>query len=1176
MSFNENQYRRPFSKTPSGNNVLLSAIEKAAKKSSPKSFINFTPSVTSSKGEGRILELSDDEIEQYKQGGYVVEEYSEGGLVGDPPPRNTIYVDPNDPEGVARYEAANDSLRAYNFGIDQIRLAESMMKSDKEKLKGFGFTQKIQKTKGTPYIGLMPIESYDVKYTTKDGSKRVQMEDGSLSDTYQSFGWAKWKKPVQTVEYREVVKTKPYVPNLNTDLSAWLKTQGAPASYADRKKLYEQATGQTDYKGTAEQNMGLLNLVKERGLDYKIDNLEKVPSNTSDKTAFVKSLSKMPERSEESVKDAGGGPIGGQKYSAVEIQKIVENNVETNNKDINKVVKYSKPNPNDARFIKADDEYYYYAPIGISLTDENMESIYSKYGADPSYVSSHGLYRVAKNITLEDEPANKILKKQEPKGLTRQVPKTEWKQLPNGTWHPVTRAGNKASVQEYSKGGLVGDPPPKLFNFDPTPEYVGYQGRLPVAESTRVANTYKPTQQEIKATKEYDQKVGATAQAIRNKTGVSHKEAMQQAEQVLQANSRIQPEAKAYANTKQAQERDAYVFDEGMNARDYFRYPLQFLAGRTPTQDERIQDRIRITDPRTSNLDKFMGTVGQAATLAPEALINTGVGLAFAPSNLTKLGMVADAVSPIGNPLAGVNPLKSKQLQGSPNVASSIDDVGRGLTQTPQAPKPLTREDITDKVEELTKVLDKNKDYINSEYYINLRMKNTGETREKVLKEIEKYNKRAKDFTLEIEDAKSGALGYYNSKKNLINVSATRAKSFEDLLETFDHEVKHMFSPVGLSQKPYKNYPRVLKKPSFKETFNEAFVNINSTAPYYRGVREQQVRNLRFREAIQKDLGLPLNEELARKNFDKWLDNIEGETLVDKLNNSEALNTLKDDVKNMFFHVHKNPNKRREIINSPKFKDKLFETLKNSWALVPAAVATGAAASNEYSDGGLVGNPKDDIKARQQQLINQGFNIGKVDGIWGEKSQLAWDELHRPIVYLDDKNDPRLSEWDNYLKSKDNFYKRRNWSSATIPKVSSMDEFNKLRDVAWKKYGVDKKYTFDLGDKSYSIGDIGNFTIMRNIGLKAPEARYQYREPEKVIPIKESPKGLSKQAPKTTNEWNEQLQMYVPITRGGLNTVEDTGIDAGGRSLKDGGVVMELTDEEIEQYKAKGLVIKDY
>jgi hypothetical protein len=215
-------------------------------------------------------------------------------------------------------------------------------------------------------------------------------------------------------------------------------------------------------------------------------------------------------------------------------------------------------------------------------------------------------------------------------------------------------AQNGGTISKFQTGDEK-KPVPNLFNFDPTPEYVGYQGNVPVSESTTVANTYRPTQQEIKATKEYSQKVGATAKAIKEKTGVSHKEAMQQAEQVLDANSRVPSEAKPYANTKQAQERDAYVFDEGMNARDYFRYPLQFLSGNVPTQEERIQDRIRITDPRTSRLDKFMGTVGEAGSLAPEALLNTGIGLAFAPANLSKLGMVADAVSPIGNPKSVFN-----------------------------------------------------------------------------------------------------------------------------------------------------------------------------------------------------------------------------------------------------------------------------------------------------------------------------------------------------------------------------------------------------------------------------------------------------------------------------------------------------------------------------------------
>jgi hypothetical protein len=72
------------------------------------------------------------------------------------------------------------------------------------------------------------------------------------------------------------------------------------------------------------------------------------------------------------------------------------------------------------------------------------------------------------------------------------------------------------TATNFRVGGTMGDPPPKkLFNFDPTPEYVGYQGNVPVSESTRVANTYIPTQQEIKATKKYSQEVGATAKAIR-------------------------------------------------------------------------------------------------------------------------------------------------------------------------------------------------------------------------------------------------------------------------------------------------------------------------------------------------------------------------------------------------------------------------------------------------------------------------------------------------------------------------------------------------------------------------------------------------------------------------------------------------------------------------------------
>jgi hypothetical protein len=77
-----------------------------------------------------------------------------------------------------------------------------------------------------------------------------------------------------------IVYKKPSAPNLDTDLAAWLKTQGTPTSFTERKRLYEQATGKTDYKGTAEQNIGLLNMLKEKGLEHKAETLAEQSQET--------------------------------------------------------------------------------------------------------------------------------------------------------------------------------------------------------------------------------------------------------------------------------------------------------------------------------------------------------------------------------------------------------------------------------------------------------------------------------------------------------------------------------------------------------------------------------------------------------------------------------------------------------------------------------------------------------------------------------------------------------------------------------------------------------------------------------------------------------------------------------------------------------------------------------
>jgi len=55
---------------------------------------------------------------------------------------------------------------------------------------------------------------------------------------------------------------KQYTPNMDTDLSAYLKSQGKGFSYSDRKKLAKEY-GIKDYKGTAKQNLELLKRYKQ-------------------------------------------------------------------------------------------------------------------------------------------------------------------------------------------------------------------------------------------------------------------------------------------------------------------------------------------------------------------------------------------------------------------------------------------------------------------------------------------------------------------------------------------------------------------------------------------------------------------------------------------------------------------------------------------------------------------------------------------------------------------------------------------------------------------------------------------------------------------------------------------------------------------------------------------------
>ena len=144
------------------------------------------------------------------------------------------------------------------------------------------------------------------------------------------------------------------------------------------------------------------------------------------------------------------------------------------------------------------------------------------------------------------------------------------------------------------------------------------------------------------------------------------------------------------------------------------------------------------------------------------------------------------------------------------------------------------------------------------------------------------------------------------------------------------------------------------------------------------------------------------------------------------------------------------------------------------------------------------------VVAKQQQLIDAGYDIGGADGIWGKKSQAAWDEMNAPV------------------------------------KEKSVETSFKEEQVP-------------------------------------------------ITPREQRPTGLTKQVPKTEQVWSNSLQMYVPVTRAGNNaTVEYTGTDIGGRKLKYGGLApgaafqdgdfidIELTDEQIDEYRRGGYIVEEY
>jgi hypothetical protein len=136
-------------------------------------------------------------IMEEDMGGYYEDEESpmmqQGGIVGNPP----IYVDPSTTTGMDRYQAYNDSLKAYNLGNRMISEYNAAIKKGREKGTPLR-TLPNTSNRLTPYPGtnILPIES---KAASPTGTPYGPI--GNDSSLYVRY--SRWKKPEQPIEFQK-------------------------------------------------------------------------------------------------------------------------------------------------------------------------------------------------------------------------------------------------------------------------------------------------------------------------------------------------------------------------------------------------------------------------------------------------------------------------------------------------------------------------------------------------------------------------------------------------------------------------------------------------------------------------------------------------------------------------------------------------------------------------------------------------------------------------------------------------------------------------------------------------------------------------------------------------------------------------------------------------------------
>ena len=279
--------------------------------------------------------------------------------------------------------------------------------------------------------------------------------------------------------------------------------------------------------------------------------------------------------------------------------------------------------------------------------------------------------------------------------------------------------------------------------------------------------------------------------------------------------------------------------------------------------------------------------------------------------------------------------------------------------------------DVSD--DEIKQVINQNLEYINHPEYIKRRQATTGESVEKIKKEIKDYTESLKHAKFDFDKvAVKNGLGAHQRGikilgKNLVNPKITvnssdkAIKTKYDFLHVLDHEVKHALSPVSKNAftafPKYKNYPHVdLVKSGNKSVYN--------SADY-----EQQVRFLRIRDHLHNKFGISKHKELSPEEWDVFKNEWNGWLKEEHigLGNKRVPRGLKD-VRGMM-----------ELKHPKVSSEQLRKIINKSWAIAPVGIAgaavnymPGPKKSKQMQEGGMITKltPKE-----IQDYINQGYIV---------------------------------------------------------------------------------------------------------------------------------------------------------------------------------------------------------